>query len=110
MHAAIYGAVNSTDRTQDAYLVQAQGVSPDASQEAATVSAAHEVLGALYPMFQATFDTELQSLAAIPDGPSKNQGIGIGQIVADQVLALRSNDGSNAQPGPFVFGDAPGDY
>jgi PAP2 superfamily len=111
MHAAIYDAVNSIDGTHYAYLVQVQGVSPDASQEAAAASAAHEVLGNLYPKFQATFDTELQqSLAAIPDGPSKNQGIGIGQIVADQILALRSNDGSNAQPGPFVFGNAPGDY
>jgi hypothetical protein len=30
--------------------------------------------------------------------------------VADRILALRSGDGSAAQPIPFVFGNAPGDY
>lgn len=111
MHAAIYDAVNAIDGTHHVYLAQVQGVSPAASQEAAAASAAHEVLVALYPKFQATLDTELQqSLAQIPDGANKDQGIAIGQIVADQILALRSNDGSNVQPGPFVFGDAPGDY
>lgn len=111
MHAAIYDAVNAIDGTHHVYMVQVQGVSPDASQEAAAASAAHEVLAGLYPKFQATLDTELQqSLAQISDGPGKDQGIGIGQIVADQMLALRSNDGSNAQPSPFVFGNAPGDY
>jgi hypothetical protein len=111
MHAAIYDAVNSIDRTHNPYQVQVQGVSLCASQDAATASAAHEVLFALYPKFQPTLDTELeQSLTAIPDGPGKDQGIGIGQNVADQILILRSNDGSNAQPGPFAFGNAPGDY
>jgi membrane-associated phospholipid phosphatase len=51
-----------------------------------------------------------QSLAQVPDGPGKDLGIAVGQSVADQVLALRSNDGSQIQPTPFVFGNAPGDY
>src|SRR4029434_10859886 len=50
------------------------------------------------------------SLAQIRDGEHKVQGIRVGQTVADQILALRSNDGSNAQPIPYVFGNAPGDY
>jgi hypothetical protein len=49
-------------------------------------------------------------LAQIPDGKDKLQGVAIGQTVADRILALRSNDGSNAKPTPFVFGNAPGDY
>jgi hypothetical protein len=49
-------------------------------------------------------------LAQIPDGNDKLQGVTIGQTVADRILALRSNDGSNAKPIPFVFGNAPGDY
>lgn len=111
MHAAIYDAVNAIDGTHHPYLVQLQGVSPSASQEAAAASAAHEVLIALYPNFQAILDTELQSsLSQIPDGPGKDQGISTGIFVADQIVALRSNDGSSAQPGPFVFGNAPGDY
>jgi len=111
MHAAIYDAVNAIDRTHRPYLVRLSGVPRDASQEAAAAAAAHEVLVALYPAFKATLDAQLlQSLAQIPDGNDKVEGIRIGQTVADRILALRSNDGSNAKPIPYVFGTAPGDY
>src|SRR5438270_11531178 len=97
MHAAIYDAVNSIDRTHHRYLVQVEGVSGHASQAAAAASAAHEVLVALYPKFEATLDSELEeSLGPIPDGPNKEQGITIGRLVADEIVALRSNDGSSA--------------
>ena len=111
MHAAIYDAVNAIDKTHEPYLVRLRGVSRSASQDAAASSAGHEVLVALYPAFQATLDNQLQqSLALVPDGPDKTEGINIGKTVADQILAARSNDGSNAQPVPFVFGNAPGDF
>jgi PAP2 superfamily protein len=111
MHAAIYDAVNAIDRKHKPYLVRLSGVSRDASQEAAAAAAAHEVLVALYPTFKSTLDAELlQSLAQIPERPGKAEGISIGQTVADRILALRNNDGSNAQPSPYVFGNAPGDY
>ncbi len=111
MHAAIYDAVNVIDGTHKAYLVRLSGVSHFASQDAAAAAAAHEVLLALYPKFQTLIDDQLQqSLASIPEGGDKAEGIKIGKTVADQVLALRSNDSSNAQPIPYVFGTAPGDY
>lgn len=113
LHAAIYDAVNAIDAAHEPYLVRLTGISPDASQDAAAASAAHEVLVALYPKFQATLDAQLQqSLAAIPDGSAKAEGITVGQTVADAILALRSNDGSNAAPIPFVFANppAPGAY
>src|SRR6476646_10240932 len=111
MHAAIYDAVNAIDGTHAPYLVRLDGTPRSASQEAAAASAAHDVLVALYPTFKSTLDGDLQqSLAQIPDGEQKVQGIRVGQTVADQILALRSNDGSNAPPIPYVFGNAPGDY
>jgi hypothetical protein len=112
MHAAIYDAVNNIDRTHKPYLVRLNNdVSHSASQDAAAHSAAHEVLVALYPAFRAVLDTQLrQSLSSIPEGPYKTEGIAIGKTVADQILTARSNDGSNAQPVPFVFGNAPGDF
>ena len=111
MHAAIYDAVNAIDRTHRPYLVRLSGVPRDASQEAAAAAAAHQVLVALYPGSQAALDAALQqSLAQIPDGNDKAEGIRIGQTVANRILALRSNDGSNAKPIPYVFGTAPGDY
>ena len=108
MHAAIYDAVNAIDRTHTPYLVRLSGVPRFASQDAAVASAAHEVLMALYPKFQAMLDGQLQqSLAVIPDGTDKVEGIDVGKTVADQILALRSNDGSNAPPIPFVFTNPP---
>jgi hypothetical protein len=111
MHAAIYDAVNAIDKTHKSYFVKLRGVSQSASQDAAAAAAAHEVLVGLYPQFQAMLDAQLQqSLAQIPDGAHKADGIILGQIAADGILALRSNDGSNALPIPYVFGNAPGDY
>jgi membrane-associated phospholipid phosphatase len=110
MHAAIYDAVNAIDGTHKPYLVRLSA-SHSASQEAAAAAAAHEVLVKLYPSFQATLlDTQFQqALAQLPKG-GQADGITIGKTVADRILALRANDGSNAQPIPYVFGNAPGDY
>ena len=113
MHAAIYDAVNAIDRTHKAYLIRLTGVPHFASQDAAAAAAAHEVLLALYPKFQAMLDAQLQqSLAIIPEGADKTDGVKIGVEVADRILALREDDGSNALPIPFVFTNppVPGDY
>jgi membrane-associated phospholipid phosphatase len=111
MHAAIYDAVNSVDRTHHSYFAQVNGVSRHASLQAAAAAAAHEVLIALYPTFQSTLDAELeQSLGQVPDGPHKDQGIATGKLVADEIVALRSADGSTVAPPPFVFGNAPGNF
>ena len=111
MHAAIYDAVNSIDRTHRPYLVRLSDAPRDASQEAAAAAAAHRVLVALYTTLTSALDTELlQSLAQIPDGERKTEGILVGETIADRILALRDNDGSNAQPIAYVFGSAPADY
>ena len=111
MHAAIYDSVNAIDRTHEPYLVHLIGVPAKTSQEAAANSAAHEILVALYPTLEQELDAAFQlSLVQIPDGRDKTMGILVGQIVAGQLLALRGNDGANAQPIPYIFGTAPGDY
>src|SRR5258705_6530116 len=111
LHAAIYDAVNAIDRTHKPYLVNLARVPRVASEDAAADAAAHAVLVALYPNFQATLDSQLQQLLAqIPDGADKSEGISVGQTVANRILALRSNDGSANAPIPFTFGTAPGDY
>jgi membrane-associated phospholipid phosphatase len=109
MHAAIYDAVNAIDGTHQPYLVRL-GASHFASQEAAAAAAAHEVLVKLYPSSQATLDAQLQQALAQLPNRGKTDGIRIGNTVADRILALRNNDGSNAQPIPYVFGNASGDY
>src|SRR5436309_14743361 len=83
MHAAIYDAVNAIDKTHAAYAVRQSDVPRNASQDAAAATAAHDVLAALYPKFQATLDAQLQqSLAAIQDGTRKQEGIAVGTEVA----------------------------
>ena len=109
MHGAIYDAVNAIDGTHKPYLVF-PGASHFASQEAAAAAAAHEVLVKLYPNFQATLDAQLQQALAQLPNEGRAAGINIGNTVADRILARRSNDGSNAQPIPYVFGNAAGDY
>lgn len=111
MHAAIYDAVNAIDRTHRPYMVEIPGLAQQASQQAAATTAAHRVLLQLYPKSQAMLDAQSgELLALIPDATAKRLGIQIGNTVADQIVARRSNDGSNAQPIPYSPGPNPGDY
>jgi hypothetical protein len=111
LHLAIYDAVNAIDQTHHAYAVRVSEVSRRSSQPAAADAAAHDVLVALYPRFTSTLDAEFQqSLTLVPDGVGKTEGIRIGQGAAQEILALRTNDGANAPPVPYLFGTAPGDY
>ena len=111
LHATVYDAVNNIDGIFSPYLVRLPDVSRRASRPAAADQAAHDVLVALYPAFQATLDAELQQdLAQIADGENKSDGITVGQAVAAQILSLRSSDGSGVTPPPFVPGNQPGGY
>jgi hypothetical protein len=111
MHGAIYDAVNAIDGKHTVYRVRLADASQSASKDAAASTAAHDVLIALYPAFKNMLDSALvQSLAVIPDGVDKSEGVWIGAAVARRMLNSRANDGANALPIPYVFGNAPGDY
>ena len=110
MHAAVYDAVNAIVRTHSDYLIHLKAPR-HASVAAAAATAAHDSLVQLYPSQAALLDADLAtSLASIPDGQAKSQGIEVGASAAAQIVALRSNDGSSASPIPFVPGTNPGDY
>ena len=109
MHAAMYDAVNSIDGTHTAYLTDVPG-SPNASIEAAAAQAAHDVLAGLYPARAAIFAAELAvSLQGIEDYRAE-QGIRIGQIVAERMLATRANDGWTVTPPAYVLPSTPGKW
>jgi len=111
MHAAIYDAVNSIDRTHRPYLMLVPDAPRDASQEAASIVAAHEVLVQLYPDFQPMLEAELQtSLEQIQEGAPKTSGMAVGKTAADNILGVRASDGSATPAPPFVPGTNPGDY
>jgi hypothetical protein len=109
MHAAMFDAVNSIDGTYTAYLTDVPG-SQNASIEAAAAQAAHDVLVGLYPTRAGIFDTELAiSLQGIEENRAQ-QGIRVGQIVAEQMLAARANDGWNVTPPAYSLPATPGNW
>ena len=108
VHVAIYDAVNAiAGYPFSPYAVTPNVVTP-ASPDAATAAAAHDILVALFPSQQAVLDAEYAaSLALIPDGPAKTNGISVGQQVASAVLLFRANDGRDAVV-PYTPGSGPG--
>ena len=116
LHVSIYDAINGIARTHEPYLVQS-AVPASASREAAASTAAHKALIDLFPAAAASFDAlHAAILAAIPNGPQKTAGMVWGEFVANQILAVRANDGWNAtiQPpggsGPGVWIPTPPAY
>ena len=96
LHVSTYDAVNGIARTHDAYLLQS-AVSSSASREAAASAAAHQALVNLFPASTSSFDAlHAAILATIPNGPHKTAGIVWGELVANQILAARTNDGHDA--------------
>jgi membrane-associated phospholipid phosphatase len=110
LQAAEYDAVTSITHAAPPYLFSVRaprGARPDAAAD----QAAHDVLTALYPPLKSGLDQLLAGeLAAIPDTQGKQQGIEVGQIVAERLVGIRSSDGSAATPPPFAAGSQPGDY
>ena len=109
MHAAMFDAVNSIDGGYTPYLTEVPG-SKHASLEAAAAQAAHDVLASLYPTRLAVFDAELAvSLQGIDEARAQ-QGIRVGQIVAERMLAARANDGWTITPPAFSLPATPGNW
>ncbi|MCC5617637.1 vanadium-dependent haloperoxidase [Nostoc sp. CHAB 5836] len=115
VHAAIYDAVNAITQSHKSLYVNFDACDSrvvGASLEAAVAGAAYTALVNIYPDQKATFDEQLsRSLAQIPDGRAERKGLALGRTVAEQILKLRSNDGS-AQAGqvPFKEGSNPGEW
>ena len=106
---AVFEAVNAIIGDYRSYLGSI--VAPHgASANAAAVQAAYRVLSTYFPASASTLDTaRASSLASIPDGQAKTDGITTGDAAAYALIALRANDGSSpAQfkvPGPPVPGE-----
>jgi hypothetical protein len=85
-----------------------------ASDEAAVAAAAHHVLETYSPYAQAALDNAYATaLLAIADGQAKADGIAYGTAAANAIIALRANDGRNANitfdksPAPGVWRPTP---
>lgn len=106
---AVFEAVNAIVGDYEPYLgtvTAPHGASP----EAAAIAAAHRALATLHPDSAAELDgLRATSLAAIPDGWAKDEGIAVGEAAALAVLAERENDGSIDNT-PYTPGTEPGEY
>ena len=107
VQAAVYDAVVGIDGRYEPYRFDARAPRRTSAQ-AAAVAAAHKVLVTYSPYAQATLDAAYAtSLAQIPDGKAKTRGVAFGTLAADNLIAMRANDGRNA-PVLFTQPPAPG--
>jgi hypothetical protein len=112
---AVYDAVNGITREYKLYKWHSKGPKR-ASPEAAAAAAADRVLLTYFgdtpingPTITANLDAALAaSLAQIPDGRSKRQGIRYGERAADRIIKLRADDGRNDTSIVFNTPLAPG--
>lgn len=109
VHIAVYDSVNAIDGLPYAvFAVRPTNVPPGASAEAAAVEAAYRVLVNRFPAQSSYLNGQYAaSLAAIPDGQSKADGIAVGSEVATLFLASRVGDGWNANV-TIPLGSGPG--
>ena len=121
VQGAVYDAINAIEPRHQPYLLETR-FAPTASKEAATATAAHHVLSSIvssvpqripFPNRASvleTLDTEYaESLAALPDGLSRTEGIAAGEAAADAMIAAREGDGRFG-PSPWVASTAVGHW
>ena len=110
VQGAVYDAVNAIAGTPyEPYLI-APRARPSDSTPAAVATAAYRVLLSLFPRqaesLRARYD---ESLAAIPDGPSKLRGIAVGEAAAAAMIDARRDDGAFSNV-PWTVGTEPGQW
>ena len=122
VQGAVYDAVNATaPRYHRPYLLDRR-FEATASQEAAVATAAYTVLANIVSTVPASIpfpskESVLQALAAhyasalgaIPDSPSKAQGVAAGRAAAAAMIAAREGDGRFG-PSQWVPNAAPGHW
>jgi hypothetical protein len=107
---AVYDAVNAIEGGGTPYVPQPYAPHA-ASPAAAAAAAAHRALLSLFPSQQALIDSKFQdSLSQIGGGEHVRQGIRVGELAANAILAARAHDGSASTPPAFVPQTGPGEY
>jgi hypothetical protein len=116
VHVAIYDAAVAIEGGYRPYTATPTAP-PNTSPEAAVATAAYDTLTGLQPQLgasQVILDSDYSAyMAALPDGDAKQNGIVVGQEVAQSILVLRVDDGRGCSamvqdlglpaPGPGVW-------
>jgi hypothetical protein len=112
LNIAMYDAVVGIHGRYQPYALHASPPA-DVSDEAAVAAAAHHILETYSPYAQTALDTAYaNALVGIPE-PAKSNGIAYGTLSANTIIALRANDGRNANitynkaPAPGVWRPTP---
>ena len=96
IHLAMFDCVNAIEPMYQPYKARFEA-DKGASKEAAAATAAARVLAKLHPDAASKIEPDLkQYLEKIPDGGAKTAGIALGEKVAESVLTMRANDGTDA--------------
>ena len=104
VQAAVYDAVVGIEGRYAPYRFHAHAPR-GASAQAAAAAAAHQILVTYVPSAQAALDADYAaSLAQLPDGTAKTDGIAFGNRAAGNLIRLRAHDGRNA---PILFTQPP---
>ena len=107
VEVSVFDAVNAINPQYSSYGNITVKAPRGASAAAAASAAAETALVGLFPSQQGVLSAELATaLAAFPAGASRNAGVSLGTSVANQVLALRSDDGANVKVN-YVPGNGP---
>jgi hypothetical protein len=107
VQGAVYDAVNAIEAKHHRPYLLKRRFSARASKDAAVATAAYDVLynivstvpvpnladAARTTLLQCLATQYADSLAGIPDGPFKNQGVAAGKAAAQAMIAARTDDG-----------------
>jgi hypothetical protein len=110
VQAAIYDATVAIEGGYDPFIASPSVTRP-ASTAAAIATAACRVLIEQVPDQASSVEAQYDAyLAAVPDGPAKDNGIAVGAQVGDAIVGWRTGDGLDSDPdwhqpppGPGVF-------
>jgi hypothetical protein len=103
MHLAMHDSLNAISGRYDPYRVHRSA--PGANAQAAVVAAGHGVAVRLYPDQASSLGTVYSSmLATIPDAPSKNEGVVLGDAVAAAIVAFRADPARECVEGRMLSG------
>jgi hypothetical protein len=92
MNGSIYDAFQAINRTHAPFKVNT--FAPGASIDAAVSQASYRVLSHMYPEVQSMLDsTHATRLGAVANGAAKTAGVNLGNLIADQYINSRQNDG-----------------
>ena len=105
MSAAVFDAVNGIEPRYEPLLVAPNAPHP-ASRRAAAVEAAYTILSNLYPAqagaLKTSRDMSIAALTGLESSKAIKNGMDWGDTVANSIIAIRSTDGFNPAPPPFV--------